>query len=69
MPEPKNQRKPARAVLPQLMKWQDNCGCPICSQNANQVRAQGQAYPSGHKLPAVHDGCTCELTPVAQEEQ
>jgi broad specificity phosphatase PhoE len=42
--------------------------CPICEENAGEVRKIGEAFPSGDDSPLVHPSCECSLV-VAEDQE
>src|SRR6266487_3422015 len=44
------------------LRWiVDGKPCDICIQNANEVAAVGDAFPSGDELPPAHPNCMCSV--------
>jgi hypothetical protein len=42
--------------------------CPVCEPNDGLMRAVGEAWPSGHRLPQCHPNCQCSVEPVVVQE-
>ncbi len=40
--------------------------CPVCAPNDGVIRAVGERFPSGHRLPQVHNHCQCAIDPVKE---
>ena len=49
------------------MEWIAAIPCDDCSQNEGEVRAVGEAFPSGDTEPPVHPNCRCALLPIPSE--
>jgi HK97 family phage portal protein len=48
------------------LRWiVDGKPCEECQQNANEVVAVGDAFPSGAELPPVHPNCQCQVTEMS----
>jgi len=47
-----------------LQWFAESTACETCMLNNGVIREVGQAFPSGHILPTVHDHCECEVRAV-----
>lgn len=49
------------------MEWIAAIPCDVCAENEGEVRAVGEAFPSGDTEPPAHPNCRCALLPIPSE--